>query len=186
MTSVLVVYHSYDGQTELVADRIATGLRTRGCDVDGYEVASAPSPEGYDAVVVGGAIRLGRHARALVRYLRANRALLAERPVMVFHVSMTAVRDDDEHQRIADGFTRSLVRRTGVEPTLVANIAGTLRYTAYGWVTKRVMRSIARREGNSTDTTSDHEYTSWEAVDRFVGMITARLDPSNASRHQRL
>jgi menaquinone-dependent protoporphyrinogen IX oxidase len=36
MTSVLVVSHSYDGQTALVADRIATGLRTRGCDVDRY------------------------------------------------------------------------------------------------------------------------------------------------------
>jgi hypothetical protein len=30
------------------------------------------------------------------------------------------------------------------------------------------MRLRARRHGTSTDTSCDHEYTDWEALDRFV------------------
>ncbi len=57
------------------------------------------------------------------------------------------------------------------------NFAGALRYSEYGWMMKRVMKSIARREGNDTDTSRDHEYTDWPAVDRFandVAVMAAR------------
>jgi len=171
MNKLLLVSHSYDGQTAKVADHVARGLRARGIDVDLRDVAHAPSVDGYEVVVVGDGIRFGRHSRTLVRYLRAQRSRLEGRPLVVFQVSMTAATDDDEHRKVAAGFTQSLTRRTGVQPTLVVDVAGALRYTQYGFVTKRVMRSIARREGNATDTTRDHEYTDWEAVDRFVDQI---------------
>ena len=33
------------------------------------------------------------------------------------------------------------------------------------------MRAIASREGGSTDTTRDHEYTDWQAVTQFADRI---------------
>jgi menaquinone-dependent protoporphyrinogen oxidase len=69
-----------------------------------------------------------------------------------------------------------LVDRTGLRPSRTAAFAGALRYSEYGWVTQRVMRSIARREGNATDMTRDHEYTDWEAVEQFAGVLHQRGD----------
>jgi menaquinone-dependent protoporphyrinogen oxidase len=175
VTNLLLVYHSYDGQTAKVADHLARGLRAHGLDVDLRDVAHAPGADGYDGVVVGDAIRFGRHSRALVRYLRAQAAKLAGRPLVVFQVSMTAATQDDEHRKVAAGFTRSLERRTGVHPALVVDVAGALPYTSYGFVTKRVMRSIARREGNATDTTRDHEYTDWTVVDGLADRIATTM-----------
>lgn len=175
MTRLLIAYHSYDGQTAKVAERVASGLRGRGFEIDLRQVEEAPAVGGYDGVIVGDGIRFGRHSRALVRYLRAQRSQLHEKPLVVFQVSMTAATDDEEHRKVADGFTRSLVRRAGVQPTHVEDVAGALRYTQYGWVTKRVMRSIARREGNATDTSRAHEYTDWAAVDRFADQIAETM-----------
>ena len=46
------------------------------------------------------------------------------------------------------------------------------------------MRSTARREGNATDTTRDHEYTDWDAVDRFVDSIVATISTKVAGREE--
>ena len=51
---------------------------------------------------------------------------------------------------------------------MTATFAGALRYSRYGWLKRRLMRSIARREGGDTDTSRDHVYTDWDAVDRFA------------------
>jgi len=185
MSNLLVAYHSYDGQTTKIADHIAGGLRERGLDVDLEDVAHSPSVDGYDGVVVGDSIRLGRNSRSFVRYLRSQRSQLERVPCALFDVSMTAAGDDEEHHRIADGFVQKFVDRTGVHPGLVAHFAGALRYTRYGWITKRVIRSIASREGNATDTTRDREYTDWDAVDRFVDSIVERMGAARATGRER-
>ena len=94
-------------------------------------------------------------------------------PCALYQVSMTAAGTDPEHVVKAEQLVRRLQERTGVHPDLIVQFAGAIRYSQYGWVTKRVMRSIARREGNATDTTRDHEYTDWQAVDRCAGEIAA-------------
>ena len=65
--------------------------------------------------------------------------------------------------------------------------AGALVYTRYGWLKKRLMRSIAKRDGSDTDMSRDHEYTDWDAVDEFardaLGVIeTAALTPDEISQ----
>jgi menaquinone-dependent protoporphyrinogen oxidase len=42
------------------------------------------------------------------------------------------------------------------------------------------MRAVARREGGSTDTTRDHEYTDWDAVNRFADQIVDAVRPAGA------
>ena len=181
MTKLLLVYHSHDGQTTKVAGHLALRLRERGLEVDDVEARHAPPPDGYDAVVVGDSIRLGRHSRALTRYLRRHREALWSVPVAVFQVSMTSARHDTAHDAEAHRLMRRLVEGTGLQPALTMTFAGALRYSEYGWVTKRVMRSIARREGNATDMTQDHEYTDWGAVDAFAAEV-ASLVPADEQR----
>jgi menaquinone-dependent protoporphyrinogen oxidase len=168
MTKILVTSHSGEGQTTKIAQRIGAVLRDLGVETEVRDAADAPSPEGFDGVVVGDSIHLGRHSRALTRWLTKHRAVLAGLPVALFQVSMASAGSDEAHTAEADKHVQQLLQRTGVHPDRIATFAGALRYSQYGWVTRRVMRSIARREGNDTDMTHDHEYTDWSAVDEFA------------------
>lgn len=57
---------------------------------------------------------------------------------------------------------------TGWHPTRVKPVAGALLYTKYGLLLRFVMKLIAKRAGGATDTSRDHKYTDWVALDRFV------------------
>jgi menaquinone-dependent protoporphyrinogen oxidase len=91
----------------------------------------------------------------------------------MFQVSMTSAGTDPARVAKAQELMQKLVDGGGVQPDLLAMFAGAIKYSQYGWVMKRVMRSIARREGNDTDMTRDHEYTDWDAVDRFARDVAA-------------
>ena len=58
--------------------------------------------------------------------------------------------------------------------TCAVALAGALPYRKYGLILRLVMKQIARSAGHTTDTSRDHELTSWPAVDRFAEAV-ARL-----------
>ncbi len=182
---ILVVVHTGEGQSRRIADRIADALRDRGGAVSVVEPDVAPEPRGFDAVVVGDSIHLGRHSQELRRYLVDNAVALAQAPLALFQVSLTSATHDEEHDALARKMVADLVADTGVRPNDVALFAGRLAYTRYGWLKRRVMRAIARREGHETDTSKDYEYTDWAAVDAFADVVARRagLDHAEDSEH---
>jgi menaquinone-dependent protoporphyrinogen oxidase len=171
--SILLTFHSHEGQTTQIAQRIADSLRGLGFEVLLAEVGVAPGPRGHEALVVGDSIRFERHNRKVTRYLRRHRDEVDDIPVGMFQVSMTSAGTDPARVAKAQELMQKLVDGGGVQPDLLAMFAGAIKYSQYGWVMKRVMRSIARREGNDTDMTRDHEYTDWDAVDRFARDVAA-------------
>ena len=169
---VLVVYHSEDGQTAKIADRIAAALTAAGASAGTATTDGDPSPAGYDGVIVGGSIRLGRHSRSLRRWLTHHADTLDRMPTALFQVSLTS--DDPEHDDEAHQLLQRLLDGTGLDPDIVGVFAGALAYTSYGWIKRRVMHHIAASEGVPTST--DHELTDGEAVDRFAADALALIN----------
>lgn len=166
---ILVVYHSGEGQTARIADRIAATMRAAGpAVVDVVAADDDPAPSGYDGVVLGDSIHLGRHSRALRRWVDDRSEALAEMPTAVFQVSLTSAHDDPEHTEEAHQMVHKLLDATGLDPDVVGLFAGALAYTRYGWFKRHMMRRIAESDGSDTDTSRDHEYTDWDAVDHFA------------------
>jgi menaquinone-dependent protoporphyrinogen oxidase len=173
MSRILVLYASHHGQTRAIAEVIATRLRDRGhvaelVDV-GVGVSPMPAPEDYDAVVLGSRLELGRHARPLVRYVRRHREHLAVMPTAFFSVSMSAAQAGAGAD--PNGYIARFFADAGWRAGRAIAIPGALRYRAYGWATRLVMKAIARRGGHATDTSRDHEYTDWAQVLRFADQI---------------
>ena len=166
-TRVLVAYHSVDGQTAKVAQRIAETMRSEGADVEVRDVDDAPPPGDFDVAVVGDSIRL-HHSRALRRYVDRHVEALNAMPSALFQVSMTSATQDAEHDALARKKVSELLDDAGFDPKAVGMFAGALQYTKYGWITRRVMKSISAKEGRATDTTQAFEYTDWDAVDEFA------------------
>lgn len=183
---VLVVYRSEEGQTARIAERIGSCIRAEGALVDIEPAADRPGadPLAYDLVIVGDSIHAGRHSRALPRWLHRHAAALDQRPVGVFQVSLTSAIDDERHRAEAERLLDDLVDATGLRPVRTARFAGALAYTRYGWLVRRLMRRIAASDGHSTDTSTDHEFTDWAAVDRFAteSLAAAAAQAGGANR----
>lgn len=173
MTKILLAYHSGEGQTTKVAERIASTLRAGEVTVEVAVAEHAPSPDGFDGVVVGDSIHAGRHSRQLTRYLSSHADELNDKPLALFQVSLTSASDDEEHTATAHELVQGLIGTAGVEPDIVGLFAGALRYTQYGWLKRRIMRKIAAGEGGDVDTSLDYEYTDWGAVDHFAADVLA-------------
>ena len=90
---------------------------------------------------------------------------------------MSAASSDEHGQAETRRYVEELVRNTGWQPKSAATFAGALSYTKYGWLTRLVMKLIARAAHHATDTSRDHEYTDWNQVDRFALEFLTRLEP---------
>jgi menaquinone-dependent protoporphyrinogen oxidase len=174
-TSVLLTYHSQEGQTAKVVDRIAAVLERGGATVEVATTDADPSPAGHDGVILGDSIHLGRHSRSLRRWITHHAEELDALPTALFQVSLTSARADPEHQREAHQLLQRLLDATDLDPDLVGLFAGALAYTRYGWLKRKMMTRIAEDQGDDTDTTQDHEYTDWEAVEEFASDALAHF-----------
>jgi menaquinone-dependent protoporphyrinogen oxidase len=170
-STVLIVYQSTEGHTATVAHHIARVMAERGFGVTVERAAEAPPPAGFDCVVLGDSIHLGRHSRQLVSYADAYRIQLAEVPVALFQVSLTSAGTDDEDVTKAEKMLEEFRAETGLEPDQVGLFAGALAYTRYRGLKRWLMRRIAADAGLDQDTDVDHVYTDWASVDAFAESV---------------
>jgi menaquinone-dependent protoporphyrinogen oxidase len=176
MSRVLIFHASRHGQTARIARQVGRRLEARG---HGVTLLDAPASAGaqlylHNAFIVASPIYVGRHDRAVERVVRANVERLVRFPNAFFSVSMSAAgggKGRRDAQRCMDEF----FTRARWHPRLVASFAGELAYTRYKPWTRWLMAFISGREGGATDTSRDHEYTDWQAVDRFADEFAACL-----------
>ena len=82
---ILIAYSSYGGVTKECADILISYLNDR-CKVELIDVRqnSIPSPENYDAVILGSSIRMGSMNKKLKKYVKLYKKELSEMPCGVF------------------------------------------------------------------------------------------------------
>jgi menaquinone-dependent protoporphyrinogen oxidase len=111
---VLVTYGSKRNGTEGLAEMLGVDLRARGFVVDVEDAAGMPSIDGYDAVVVGGALYAGRWHADARKFVKRNAGELRRRPVFLFSsgpLDESAATEDLEPTRQV----RKLMARVGAE-----------------------------------------------------------------------
>ncbi|MDE3172957.1 MAG: flavodoxin domain-containing protein [Gemmatimonadota bacterium] len=180
---VLIVYGTSYGQTARIASRIHQLLAHQGFDVTvrkGDELGSALNPVSYDGVLVGASMIRHGYQQYMRAFVHRHASILNGMPSAFFAVSGSAGSangaERDEAKRLADRFCRS----AGWQPMMIESIAGAIAYTKYNWLLRWVMKRISAREGGSTDTSRDHEYTDWSQVERFAVGFGARVDEALA------
>jgi menaquinone-dependent protoporphyrinogen oxidase len=81
---VLVTYGSKRQGTAGIGDVLAAELRSRGVEADLAAADDVRGLDGYDAVVVGGALYAARWHRDARRFVKRNTKALRDRPVFFF------------------------------------------------------------------------------------------------------
>jgi menaquinone-dependent protoporphyrinogen oxidase len=186
MHDVLIFYATSEGQTRRIAERIATDIAARGFNARAIDVTTADASrvvwDNVRGVVLGASLHAGHHQRAAVEFAKAFRDRLNLYPSAFFSVSLSAASADDKEVATATRLARELPAEAGWRPTMVECFAGRLAYTRYGWLTRQIMRRIARKEGGPVDTTRDHELTNWDAVARFATRLAGEIENAEHRR----
>ncbi|AGN02081.1 flavodoxin [Salinarchaeum sp. Harcht-Bsk1] len=177
MASVLMLYGTSEGQTAAVAERMAGVVEATGHDVALLNAKHLPadfSLADYDAAMIGGSIHMGSQPEAIRRLVDEAVETLNAMPTAFFSVSLSAA-GDEEGQADAEGLIHDFLDETGFEPDRTLSVAGALKYSEYGLLTKFMMKRIARKEGGDTDTSRDWEYTDWDSVEAFAAAFASSL-----------
>ncbi len=177
---ILLAHHSSDGQTARISDRLARRLEAPDVVVEQADLATAPGPAGFDGVIVGDSIHVGRHSDELASYLRRWAGELHPVPFALFQVSLTSATTDLAHAAEALQLAEDLVEDAGVEPDLIGLFAGAYRPSTSGRLRRWVGRLASRLAGRSGVPPVDHEYTDWSEVERFavdaVALVRSRAE----------
>lgn len=181
---ILVVHAGREGQSAKVAAYAAARLRDKGhdCDLADLKDRRETDPAGYPAMLAVGSVHVGRHESELTRFITRHLQTLSKIPTGFFSVSLSPGNapghDDEGAMRQAEAF----LRECGWTPERVETIAGALRFSRYGMMTRLFMQQLMRRFGVDADRKHDIEYTDWRNVDRAVdGFLEAAEEKNSAS-----
>jgi menaquinone-dependent protoporphyrinogen oxidase len=177
---VLILYATREGHTQRIADRVAASARARGLSADVLNVATiAPecTLDSYSASIVAASVHRGRHETEMIRFVKSHASDLARLPSAFLSVSLSEAGAEDpaasleKRKRAAadvEAMIKVFVSETGWHPNKIQPVAGALMYSKYNWLLRFFMKRIARQAGASTDTSKDHEFTDWNALDHVI------------------
>jgi len=176
MARLLLAYDTVEGQTRKIAEHMAQLATQRGHDISLVPITDVPADcEPLDGAILGASIHVGRHSRRFTDFVQKQLGWLDSMPVAFFSVSLSASGPTEEREQ-AMGYVRALLSETGWRPQATAIIGGGLPYRRYGFLKRLFMRKIAREGGRDTDTSRNHEYTDWAAVDQFTRLFLDQFD----------
>lgn len=170
MDRILIIYASNHGHSGKIAERLGSILTGRGLSVESHEVQKGDSldPSPFDAVIVMASIHAGRHQAKMVKWVEANAHVLNQRQTAFVSVSLSAGSGSPEVLEENRGYANAFAEKTGWTPGQVEIVAGCLQYPAYNFLNKFLMKRIAKRQGLPLDTSREHEYTDWDALEAFA------------------
>jgi menaquinone-dependent protoporphyrinogen oxidase len=166
---VLVAYATRKGSTAEIAEEIGRTL----AEAHGASVIVRPLEEvaevgGYDAVIIGSAIRGDRLLPPVIDFAVRHRAALSRLPVAYFVVCMTMRDETERSRRTALGFIDPLLRAAPeVQPVAVGLFAGSLDPRAFPPVTRAMMRLAGTPRG---------DYRDWEAIREWAKSLPWRTE----------
>jgi len=187
MKIVAVLYATREGHTRQIAEHVAASLRILGIDSDVRNVKDQITEvdlASYDGVVLAASVHLGRHEREMVKFARDHRAELEQVPSAFLSVTLSEAGAEQSNQlperraQCAADVHRMIeefIEDTGWRPGHTLPVAGALLYTRYNPLVRFAMKQAARSSGGSTDTSQDHDYTDWTALDRFTSQFAKEI-----------
>jgi menaquinone-dependent protoporphyrinogen oxidase len=126
--------------------------------------------------VVGASLHGGRHQRAAEAFVKAHASQLNAHPSAFFSVSLSAASRNPDELEAVKRLARSFPTPLAWRPGMIVCFAGRLAYTKYGFLKRFLMKRIARKEGASTDTSRDHEFTKWSDVEQFAADMALLIE----------
>jgi menaquinone-dependent protoporphyrinogen oxidase len=179
---ILIAYATTHGQTETIASFIRLKLEQAGLQVTLVNLKEGPPPplSEFSGVIIGASIIARGHQPAAAAFIREHRDALNAMPAAFFSVSASAGSSREQGRAAARRLRDEFLAEVGFRPALTESIAGAIKYTRYNFLLRWYMKRASGKNGGSTDTSRDHEYTDWSQVAgfarRFVDIVTPAVN----------
>jgi menaquinone-dependent protoporphyrinogen oxidase len=174
MPNTLLIYHGIYGHTRKICDTLAAELTGLGREVEltSLDECSDNDLQAFDAIVIGAAIRNGKHNSAVLEFIRTHRELLESKPSGFFSVNLVA-RKPEKNTAETNPYVKAFLARSPWQPRLVGVFAGNLDYQRYRFMDRHIIRFIMTLTGGPTDLHTKIEFTDWDRVRAFAGQVAA-------------
>ncbi len=174
MANILITYHTTDGHTLKICQRLREVAETQSHKVSVMPVMEAQSMDlsAFDKIVVGASIHYGHHAPAVSDFIRTHQAVLESKPNAFFTVNIVA-RKPNKNTPETNPYLKKFLKRIQWQPQHLAVFAGKLDYPRYGFFDRQMIRIIMLITHGPTDPTTIVEFTDWQKVEEFGRLIAA-------------
>lgn len=173
---ILVTYASRTGTTAEIAAAIGRELRLAGASADVAELKEVASVAGYDAVVVGSPIYMGRIEGDVGKFVARHREALEKMPVAAFAVGLPADQKNAPGESAQKSGTREEGAgkiRTALEPvkTVAATMfAGRLDTARLSFVQRTMIGFVKAPTGDFRD---------WDEIAAWARSLVPLLLPGH-------
>lgn len=160
VNKVLVAYASKCGSTGEVAQAIGQALCAHGAMVDVRRIEEVGDVAGYDAFVVGSAIRMGAWLPQAKQFVEANAATLSAAPTAFFTVHMLNLDDSEESKRARAAYVAPVY--ASVTPQAEAFFAGKLDMGKMSFLDRMISKMMKAKDEDKRD---------WSAIAAWADQI---------------
>lgn len=162
---ILVTYATRAGSTVGVASAIAETLGQRGFAVDVKPVKEKPTLTGYQAVILGSAIRMGQWLPEMKDYIKSNQAALGKLPVALFTVHMSHVGDDETSRSARQAYVAPI--HALLTPADEAFFAGKMDFNTLSFMDRLIMQAIKGKGSSEAEDLRD-----WGKIRGWANSVT--------------
>ncbi len=145
----LVVYATRAGSTGEVAKVISEHLCAMGFDAEVQPVESVSNLSGFQAVVLGSAVRYGAWLPEMTKFIESQRSTLAQLPSAFFTLHMQALGDDATSQDTRAGYTKTI--RALVTPRDETFFAGKVDPSTLSFFERMAVKLVKSPVGDKRD-----------------------------------
>ena len=164
---VLVTYATRAGSTGEVAAILGEVLNARGFAVDVKPIQDNPVLAGYQAVLIGSAVRMGQWLPEAVDYLKTHQQALNAMPVALFTVHMNNLGEDEESEKNRNSYLDAV--RPLVNPVAEAFFAGKMDFARLSFLDRLIARLVKAPEQDLRD---------WNKVRAWAEEVEPMLGPT--------
>ena len=149
---ILVAYASRKGSTAGIAQAVGRELKKAGITVEVAEMRTVSSLEGYDAVVIGAPVYMGRRVDDIADFVKRYKNELQKKPVAAFAVGIAPVAPKVES---VDAVMENLRKVLDpIQTVAVTMFAGTLDPAQQSFVERTMTKLLNVPTGDFCDWTA--------------------------------
>jgi menaquinone-dependent protoporphyrinogen oxidase len=173
----LVAFGTRYGSTERVAAEIASVLRAEGASAIVLDLRSGKNEDidDYDLVIIGSGICMGSWSKGAHRFLEANGARLAQKPVALFACSGDLKFGRNSIEECRKMYLDDVAHRFGIlNPAATALFGGVIDFDKYGFLVKAVLKKVAGRrniEENDIDLSRPYDFRDWDEIRSWASSL---------------
>lgn len=158
----LIAYASKCGSTGEVAEAIAKVFCDLDADVDVRLAEEVTSLDGFNRVIIGSAVRMGKWLPAATNFVKAQQARLAQLPTMIFSVHLSNLGDDEAVREARAAYTAPVHEL--ITPQAEAFFAGKMDMARLDFLSRMIIKAMKSPEEDKRD---------WDAIRAWAREIGA-------------